>query len=125
MRSCYNINLVGNDVNKTTAKATLTQVLSVVFQRMETAEQQQLQFKAQDDIVSNLESRSSASSSSAGAAAATTGAVPPSGGSGASSGSAPPSPFPTIQHKNAYLLFRALCKLSMKSMEATPGQAVE
>lgn len=36
VRSCYNIHLVTrNAVNKTTAKATLTQMLSIVFQRME------------------------------------------------------------------------------------------
>jgi len=36
VRSCYNIHLVTrNAVNRTTAKATLTQMLSIVFQRME------------------------------------------------------------------------------------------
>ena len=39
VRSCYNIHLVTrNAVNKTTAKATLTQMLSIVFQRMEAAD---------------------------------------------------------------------------------------
>ncbi len=39
VRSCYNIHLVSHSiVNKTTAKATLTQMLSFVFQRMETAD---------------------------------------------------------------------------------------
>ena len=39
VRSCYNIHLVSHSiVNKTTAKATLTQMLSFMFQRMETAE---------------------------------------------------------------------------------------
>ncbi len=36
MRTCYNIYLTSrSDVNQTTAKATLTQMLNVVFQRME------------------------------------------------------------------------------------------
>ena len=36
MRTCYNIFLVSrSDVNQTTAKATLTQMLNCVFQRME------------------------------------------------------------------------------------------
>ncbi|KAJ1448863.1 hypothetical protein M885DRAFT_537575 [Pelagophyceae sp. CCMP2097] len=40
VRSCYNIQLVTrNAVNRTTAKATLTQMLSIVFQRMEAHEQ--------------------------------------------------------------------------------------
>lgn len=40
VRSCYNIHLVTkNQVNKTTAKATLTQMLSIVFQRMEAYDQ--------------------------------------------------------------------------------------
>jgi brefeldin A-inhibited guanine nucleotide-exchange protein len=44
VRSCYNIHLVSHSiVNKTTAKATLTQMLSFMFQRMETAEVDMLQ----------------------------------------------------------------------------------
>ncbi len=36
VRTCYNIYLVSrSEVNQTTAKATLTQMLNVVFQRME------------------------------------------------------------------------------------------
>ena len=36
MRTCYNVFLVSrSDVNQTTAKATLTQMLNCVFQRME------------------------------------------------------------------------------------------
>jgi len=43
VRSCYNIHLVTkNQVNKTTAKATLTQMLSIVFQRMEAYDQRAL-----------------------------------------------------------------------------------
>jgi brefeldin A-inhibited guanine nucleotide-exchange protein len=36
VRTCYNIHLMSrSEVNQTTAKATLTQMLNVVFQRME------------------------------------------------------------------------------------------
>ena len=36
VRTCYNINLMSrSEVNQTTAKASLTQMLNVVFQRME------------------------------------------------------------------------------------------
>ncbi len=36
VRTCYNIHLVSrSDVNQTTARATLSQMLNVVFQRME------------------------------------------------------------------------------------------
>ena len=44
VRACYHIHLVSDSlVNKTTAKATLTQMLSFMFQRMETAEVDMLQ----------------------------------------------------------------------------------
>jgi brefeldin A-inhibited guanine nucleotide-exchange protein len=37
VRACYNIHLMSkNSVNKTTAKASLTQMLNIVFHRMET-----------------------------------------------------------------------------------------
>jgi hypothetical protein len=40
VRACYHIHLVSkNMVNKTTAKATLTQMLNIVFQRMEAYDQ--------------------------------------------------------------------------------------
>ncbi len=39
VRSCFHIHLISkNQINKTTAKASLVQMLSVVFQRMETLE---------------------------------------------------------------------------------------
>lgn len=41
VRTCFNIHLVShNGINKTTAKATLTQALSVVFQRLETKDKE-------------------------------------------------------------------------------------
>lgn len=50
VRSCYNIHLVTkNQVNKTTAKATLTQMLSIVFQRMEAYDQRTKLSEKQDD----------------------------------------------------------------------------
>jgi brefeldin A-inhibited guanine nucleotide-exchange protein len=124
VRSCYNIHLVSHSiVNRTTAKATLTQVLSNVFQKMENSEAESLKQKSEDG---NVEDN--------GAAAEAAVAIQPpteltlegadelaqtmtndiddtatdegAGGDG--------DDWPSIDHKNAWLLFRALCKLSMK-----------
>jgi len=52
VRACYNIHLVSrNPVNKTTARATLTQMLSIVFQRMES-----LDLKAREEAQLALQS---------------------------------------------------------------------
>ena len=96
VRACYNIHLVSHSaVNKTTAKATLTQVLSYVFAQME----------ATDAALR----KQSNGSSSGGALAAAGGAKEVLAG-GEGEGAA----WPSVDHKNAWLLFRALCKLSMK-----------
>ncbi|EWM27144.1 brefeldin a-inhibited guanine nucleotide-exchange protein 1 [Nannochloropsis gaditana] len=164
VRTCYNIHLVSrNPVNKTTARATLTQMLSIVFQRMEShdlraREEAQLALQAMEQSVgragdcatfslspgkgpllsgigtpvtlSPLRSQSAVSSPRAPL-------QPPCGENLYPSvylnlGFAPrlltggdadtPSmslargmpDFPSVLHKDAYLLFRALCRLSVK-----------
>ena len=156
VRSCYNIHLVTrNAVNKTTAKATLTQMLSIVFQRMEAADAGapvldstwlvddtvhvpdyglgkvlssdgtncvvQLQAWEQDDAPAQLHCT----------LASLRPPVPEEGrqtkvvGVDATPGAEirdgalvltrqDSTQFPSAHHKDAFLLFRALCKLSMK-----------
>jgi len=173
VRACYNIHLVSrNPVNKTTARATLTQMLSIVFQRMEShdlraREEAQLALQAMEQSISKFGASGSLSLSPgkgglfSGINSPATlspakilqpppspqrpvqlpcgenlypsvyvklGFVPqgnkpislvPRGGAGA--GGVPSSSlslgtpeFPSVLHKDAYLLFRALCRLSVK-----------
>jgi brefeldin A-inhibited guanine nucleotide-exchange protein len=193
VRACYNINLVSrNAVNRTTAKATLTQMLSIVFQRMEAfdrrakeeaqaalfalgqhaqqaavatalspgkggvgspTKQPQLQqlsppspARAHEggspprpaagaaarggggpnmypSVFAKLGFRASPSS-----AAAPRRHMVAAGGrssSSASSGTGAPE-FPSVLHKDAYLLFRALCRLSVKGQyDGDPSQPAD
>jgi hypothetical protein len=85
-RTCYHIQIASkNPTNQFTARAALIQMLSTVFQRM-----------------NSLDVTTAARSEEAGDA----------------------SPNKTLQslvHKDAFLLFRALCRLSMKPIEMPPG----
>lgn len=200
VRACYNINLVSrNAVNRTTAKATLTQMLNIVFQRMEAfdrrareeaqaallalgqhaqqpavasalspgkGQQQQPQQGAATPSLSPARAHEPPTSPSRPAASSAATAVPASGGgvsmnmypavfatlgfrgcaasasasggggggvrrplvgaggrsaSTASSTGAPE--FASVLHKDAYLLFRALCRLSVKGQyDGDPSQ---
>uniref|UniRef100_A0A8C8JJV4 SEC7 domain-containing protein n=1 Tax=Oncorhynchus tshawytscha TaxID=74940 RepID=A0A8C8JJV4_ONCTS len=80
VRTCYNIYLASkNLINQTTAKATLTQMLNVIFARMENQAE-----------------------------------------SGATTGPVPGAKFSHILQKDAFLVFRSLCKLSMKPLSDGP-----
>jgi brefeldin A-inhibited guanine nucleotide-exchange protein len=116
VRACFHIHLISkNLINKTTAKAALTQIISVTHQRMETSdadlqrnppasptasETQQVNFGA------GVQDGAEDGAASAAAAAAGLSASQPGGN----------QVFPSVYHKDAYLLFRALCKLSMKGL---------
>lgn len=131
VRACFHIHLISkNLINKTTAKAALTQIISVTNQRMESndALRQAAEVAATLAAGGNAEvvvvpsGAQGSVEKSAGESAATTAAV--------SEKSSSPTPttntataatgasliFPSVYHKDAYLLFRALCKLSMKGL---------
>jgi brefeldin A-inhibited guanine nucleotide-exchange protein len=179
VRACYHIYLVSrNQVNRTTAKATLTQMLNIVFQRMEVFDQKLAAEAGSDSIVSEVSpsaspdvasmpmpaplledsavlaavspdgaapeavtvaaestegdadggAREEAASDAAAAATAVAGEV--AAGGTATPAAAPVDPaaeegegyggtpassgFRSPIHRDAFLLFRALCKLSMK-----------
>lgn len=135
VRACFHIHLISkNLINKTTAKAALTQIISVTNQRMELKDtelhaagltQAESENQQQHNIGAASEETSveapavegnAATGKTGGAAdssatpAATTGATSVTTQQGAS------LVFRSIYHKDAYLLFRALCKLSMKGL---------
>jgi brefeldin A-inhibited guanine nucleotide-exchange protein len=128
VRSCYNIHLVSHSmVNKTTAKATLTQVFSFVFKKMEATD---LAMKEKQAAALSTGSSSSEELAKADAAAESSVAVVAAGdgtggagGGGSSSGSGGGGHWASVDHKNAWLLFRALCKLSMKDAPSYSGQS--
>jgi brefeldin A-inhibited guanine nucleotide-exchange protein len=134
VRACFHIHLISkNLINKTTAKAALTQIISVTYQRMEIKDQELVRLgvlPAPDGSVPTPTATTAAPT-----AAAVPDAVPEAGGeakkvagestterAGGAGSPAPTGPtgvamqFPSIFHKDAYLLFRALCKLSMKGL---------
>lgn len=113
VRSCFHIHLITkNVVNKTTAKAALTQMLSVVYQRMEKFE---LANRTESDegqgLLDGGASTAETVAASAGDVAMTEEGVADNFRRDASQMS-----FPSIMHKDAFLIFRALCKLSMKGV---------
>ena len=99
IRTCLNIHLMSkNAVNKGTAKAALTQMLSAVNIRMETLD---LKMKSETDenaadvhTKKNLEAEGNVTED------------------GVDEGHDISIPFLSIAHKDAFLVFRALCKLS-------------
>lgn len=144
VRSCFHIHLISkNPVNKTTAKAALTQIMSVVFNRMEArdAELQStdedygskevdvavsplvvsaLGLKAnRDETVAADEEKESVSDEKAGGVDA--GDTTDSTTDTKADPSKPVEVFPSVLHKDAFLIFRALCKLSMKGLQDETG----
>uniref|UniRef100_A0A673HBE8 Brefeldin A-inhibited guanine nucleotide-exchange protein 1-like n=1 Tax=Sinocyclocheilus rhinocerous TaxID=307959 RepID=A0A673HBE8_9TELE len=127
VRTCYNIYLASkNLINQTTAKATLTQMLNVIFARMENQavsafdtspvenppieeENQNYEEKAQEIVQSILQE----------VVNTIAGAFLPQE-SVATTGPAPGAKFSHILQKDAFLVFRSLCKLSMKPLSDGP-----
>lgn len=181
VRACYHIHLVSkNATNQMVAKATLQQIISIVFQRMETfdqrveqetaatlkvaleqqEQQQQLQQQQSED---EHDSRVSTASDlpvtpatiiaddnvalypdvarvlglASAQAGATTAALPDKDPAQdepqqpkkvqqqrASDSTTPPMfapSFPSVLHKDAFLLFRSLCRISMRSVAEDSG----
>ena len=144
VRACFHIHLISkNLINKTTAKAALTQIISVTHQRMETKDADLAQAdsfppRVEDNNgvaveatqqVNAIITTGTSSGATVGLDADGTGpatadpshanghisevpAEPATGGQPA----AVALQFPSVFHKDAYLLFRALCKLSSKNL---------
>jgi brefeldin A-inhibited guanine nucleotide-exchange protein len=151
VRACFHVHLITkSQVNRTTAKAALTQMLSVVFQRMENldartkaeAEATLAAFnRIEEDDAEALEVSSTAAAESSsvpcgscmypdtfvalgfvsGGLVAQTAVGLSEGDVNNPTSQAAAHAFPSILHKDAFLLFRALCKLSMKGLHDDAG----
>ena len=131
VRSCFHIHLISkNPANKTTAKAALTQIMSGVFNRMEAKDAELVNTEHHVAVGSMTVSDSPLVASAQGLAVETklnsdnnedgTGDVLPvvkSAKKQSNDENKPAEIFPSVFHKDAFLIFRALCKLSMKGLQ--------
>uniref|UniRef100_A0A8C7SWQ3 ARF guanine nucleotide exchange factor 1 n=1 Tax=Oncorhynchus mykiss TaxID=8022 RepID=A0A8C7SWQ3_ONCMY len=134
VRTCYNIYLASkNLINQTTAKATLTQMLNVIFARMENQavsaaqrdqetaveeEEPNYEEKAQEIVQSILQEV--VNTIVGGNSMHLKSHLCLRSESGATTGPVPGAKFSHILQKDAFLVFRSLCKLSMKPLSDGP-----
>uniref|UniRef100_A0A803VA33 ARF guanine nucleotide exchange factor 2 n=1 Tax=Ficedula albicollis TaxID=59894 RepID=A0A803VA33_FICAL len=136
VRTCYNIYLASkNLINQTTAKATLTQMLNVIFTRMENQALQESREAVQAQKPQSP--RPGQRQQSWGGRAGTASSVLANGepGHGETAGHGEPGQgetetdvsghqaaarFSHVLQKDAFLVFRSLCKLSMKPLGEGP-----
>uniref|UniRef100_A0A4W6BS59 ARF guanine nucleotide exchange factor 2 n=1 Tax=Lates calcarifer TaxID=8187 RepID=A0A4W6BS59_LATCA len=122
VRTCYNIYLASrNLINQTTAKATLTQMLNVIFTRMENQAHQHCLVP----VISHAEQKSQGkvkicSGESLPGLHFETDFVHLSQDAEALQGPHNAARFSHILQKDAFLVFRSLCKLSMKPLADGP-----
>ena len=116
IRACFHIHLITkNQINKTTAKAALTQMLSVINQRMEQEDLKMRSTSVSDNTNNesetsvNLESIQEEESNSIDITNAQV------------ETNTNEMIFPSILHKDTFLIFRALCKLSQKGLQDDTG----
>ncbi|CAG5091625.1 Oidioi.mRNA.OKI2018_I69.PAR.g13169.t1.cds [Oikopleura dioica] len=109
VRTIYNIHLASKSlVNQTTARATLTQILSLVFSRMETAALEEIEYIQEEEKL--LENSSDDSSESIAKYALDLAIL---------RATRKKTNLAVLQ-KDAFLVFRSLCKLSMKPLADGP-----
>jgi len=134
VRTCYNIYLASrNMINQTTAKATLNQMLSAIFSRMEnkTLEEEMMESalakvkteeqiaseefiaKLMDEVLGNVVEMSKSEGVNFKGSTESL-AISESNGDGTI------PKFANIYQKDAFLIFRSLCKLSMKPLPDGP-----
>uniref|UniRef100_A0A670IWG9 ARF guanine nucleotide exchange factor 2 n=1 Tax=Podarcis muralis TaxID=64176 RepID=A0A670IWG9_PODMU len=130
VRTCYNIYLASkNLINQTTAKATLTQMLNVIFTRMEnqavcskSSLEEEMKKPSLPESVRILSDLASAVPASPGGINENTQAngIPDDRQSVSSTDNLAAARFSHILQKDAFLVFRSLCKLSMKPLGDGP-----
>uniref|UniRef100_A0A8C7PZR8 ADP-ribosylation factor guanine nucleotide-exchange factor 2 (brefeldin A-inhibited) n=1 Tax=Oncorhynchus mykiss TaxID=8022 RepID=A0A8C7PZR8_ONCMY len=114
VRTCYNIYLASrNLINQTTAKATLTQMLNVIFTRMETQAVSILSRPAQFTLIFTCSYMQSSKQIDRLRLRPWSDAESMQGGQNTAR-------FSHILQKDAFLVFRSLCKLSMKPLADGP-----
>ncbi len=144
VRSCFHIHLISkNPANKTTAKAALTQIMSVVFNRMEAKDIELLSTSNHHATAGSVELSVSPLVASAQGLTVNTKpdttqdnetdvvekpdtqeqVEPEKEGTETTKAASSKTPevFPSVLHKDAFLIFRALCKLSMKGLQDETG----
>uniref|UniRef100_A0A8B9LX64 ADP-ribosylation factor guanine nucleotide-exchange factor 1 (brefeldin A-inhibited) n=1 Tax=Astyanax mexicanus TaxID=7994 RepID=A0A8B9LX64_ASTMX len=120
VRTCYNIYLASkNLINQTTAKATLTQMLNVIFARMEN-QAVSGHFSVVFSIIPEQAKKLCMLRLGVECSQQTYNASDRGIESGAPTGPAPGAKFSHILQKDAFLVFRSLCKLSMKPLSDGP-----
>lgn len=111
IRACFHIHLISkNPINKVTTKAALTQMVNAVNAKME-ASDVRLKANSSSVLLNTFESSPRAEASTIEVVSSFADAV-----SQQLATSASAVPFASVQHKDSFLLFRALCKLSMKGL---------
>uniref|UniRef100_A0A8C7IM86 ARF guanine nucleotide exchange factor 2 n=1 Tax=Oncorhynchus kisutch TaxID=8019 RepID=A0A8C7IM86_ONCKI len=136
VRTCYNIYLASrNLINQTTAKATLTQMLNVIFTRMETQAVSILSRPAQFTLIftcsymqsskqrdekPEVDSKPTEQPTSEEVAPAPETESQPQTDAESMQGGQNTARFSHILQKDAFLVFRSLCKLSMKPLADGP-----
>uniref|UniRef100_A0A673Y1F3 ARF guanine nucleotide exchange factor 1 n=1 Tax=Salmo trutta TaxID=8032 RepID=A0A673Y1F3_SALTR len=136
VRTCYNIYLASkNLINQTTAKATLTQMLNVIFARMENqavspdlrrsvhtnkSAAQRDQEAVEEGEEPNYEEKTQEIVQSILQEVVNTSGCPKLGPEPTTTGPVPGAKFSHILQKDAFLVFRSLCKLSMKPLSDGP-----
>lgn len=133
VRSCFHIHLISkNPANKTTAKAALTQIMSVVFNKMEAKDAELISNNEHHGSVENAAMIVSPLVASAqGLSVNTKAEMEDDNGNqiddtsdknkDETKESKRQEIFPSVLHKDAFLIFRALCKLSMKGLQDETG----
>lgn len=125
LRSCFHIHLISKNVaNKTTAKAALTQMLDVINQRMEVHSLRSSAIEPTPEDKAEVqrppeETRTENADKDEGAPPAESA---PKGGSWSTSEGLPS--FPSTFHRDSYLVFRALCRLSMRGLHDEADAAI-
>ncbi|CBY35510.1 unnamed protein product [Oikopleura dioica] len=109
VRTIYNIHLASKSlVNQTTARATLTQILSLVFSRMETAALEEIEYIQEEEKLLEISSDESPESIAKYALDL------------AILRATRKKTNLAVLQKDAFLVFRSLCKLSMKPLADGP-----
>jgi brefeldin A-inhibited guanine nucleotide-exchange protein len=112
VRACFQIHLTSkNQIIKTTAKAALTQMISIIFQRMESYDGRNASSSPDEKFVDSTNKEDCRSSESMKNSSGVSISV-----AGETFGKSEES-FDSPYQKDAYLLFRALCKLSTKGFQ--------
>lgn len=145
VRACFHINLMSkNPVIKVTGKAALTQMIDVINQRMEINDQRGTikppieRGDSSEDVISDKLAAGGADHKLAQSAPfsdsfnGNEGRIPNNASEASEAGNfvngdlvAPQDDtFPSVYQRDAYLLFRALCKLSMKGMSEDAQTAI-